>query len=107
MKRYGVRPSVCLSHLSTAAAAACGGFAAERPAGRIYRWTAGVGRRSAANAGSVAFTAAVDRLVRVVHRAGFKCVEAMGIGLQCFDAVGWAAGRASDWFYLSGIGPPG
>ena len=81
-----VRPSVCLSHLSTAAAAACGGFAAERPAGSRYRWTAGVGRRSAANAGSVAFTAAVDRLVRVVRRAGFKCVEALGrrvVGRWC------------------------
>jgi len=39
------------------------------------------------------------------RRAGFKCVEALGgiiiiimsseICLQCFDAVGWAAGRAS------------
>ena len=38
-------------------------------------------------------------------RAGFKCVEALGrirfpvllsqICLQCFDAVGWAAGRSS------------
>jgi len=39
MKRSNVRPSVrpfvCLSHRSTAAAA-CGGFAAERPAARIY-----------------------------------------------------------------------
>jgi len=35
MKRYGVRPSVRLSH--SPAAAACGGFAAVGPAGRIYR----------------------------------------------------------------------
>jgi len=34
-----VRPSVCLSHRSTAATAA-GGFAAERPVGRTYRSTA-------------------------------------------------------------------
>ena len=34
------RPSVCLSHRSTAAAA-CGGFAAERRAGRRSRSTAG------------------------------------------------------------------
>ena len=42
MKRYGVRPSVhpsvCLSHLPTAAA--CGGFAAVGPAERRYRSTA-------------------------------------------------------------------
>ena len=30
-------PSICLSHLSTAAVAACGWFAAERPACRRYR----------------------------------------------------------------------
>jgi len=36
MKRSSVRLSVCLSCRSTAAAAA-GGFAAERPAGRRYR----------------------------------------------------------------------
>jgi len=36
MKRSGVRPSVCLSHRSPAAAA-CGGFAAERPEGRKCR----------------------------------------------------------------------
>ena len=37
-------------------------------------------------------------------RAGFKCVEAPGriimlseICLQCFDAVGWAAGKAEWW----------
>jgi len=32
MKRSSVRPSICLSHRSVAVAAACGGFAAERPA---------------------------------------------------------------------------
>ena len=37
--RPSVRPSVCLSHHSTTAAA-CGGFAAERRAGGIYRSTA-------------------------------------------------------------------
>jgi len=31
MKRSSVRPSICLSHRLTVAAA-CGGFAAERPA---------------------------------------------------------------------------
>ena len=61
MYRSGVRPSVCLSHLSTAATAA-GGFAAERPAGRRYRSTAALNsngaaaRRSAATAGSVMLT---------------------------------------------------
>jgi len=39
VRRPSVRPSVCLSHRSTAAAA-CGEFAAERPAGRTYRSTA-------------------------------------------------------------------
>jgi len=39
MKRSSVRPSVCLSHHSTAAAV-CGGFAAERRAGRRHRPTA-------------------------------------------------------------------
>jgi len=38
MQEYGVRPSVCLSYLSIAAAVA-GGFAAERPVGRRYRST--------------------------------------------------------------------
>jgi len=74
-----VRLSVCLSHRSTAAAA-CGGFAAERPAGSRYRSIAtdmrctsrvaravlqaparssngAAARRSAANAGSVTLTA--------------------------------------------------
>jgi len=42
------RPSVCLSHHSTTAAA-CGGFAAERRAGKRYRSTvASTGRRAAA-----------------------------------------------------------
>ena len=68
------RPSVCLSQLSTAAAA-CGGFAAVYPAGRSYQWIAAwpapssngaaarrtAARRSAANASSVTFTAAVER----------------------------------------------
>jgi len=61
-KRPFVRPSVT----SISAAAACGGFAAQRPAGRICRSTAAgpvlqapalssngaAARRSAANAGS-------------------------------------------------------
>ena len=54
--------SVCLSDLSTAEAA-CGGFAAGRSACRRYRSTAAgstAARRSAANAGSVTFTAAVE-----------------------------------------------
>ena len=42
MKRLSVRPSVRLSHQSTAAAA-CGGFAAKHPAGRRYRSIAGAG----------------------------------------------------------------
>jgi len=50
VERPSVRPSVCLSHRSTAVAA-CGVIAAERPAGRTYR------RHSAANAGSVSLTA--------------------------------------------------
>ena len=52
MKRYRVRPSVCLSH--SPAAAACGGFAAVGPVvRRRYRAIA------AANAGSVTCTADV------------------------------------------------
>jgi len=54
-----VRPSVCLSHRSTAAAV-IGGFAAKRPADRGYRSTAaGAGvayqllTRSTTNAGNV------------------------------------------------------
>ena len=47
-RRASVRQPVCLSHRSTAAAA-CGGFAAERPASRR--------RCSAANASSVTLTA--------------------------------------------------
>ena len=39
VKQLSVRPFVCLSHRSTAAAA-CGGFVAERPACRRYRSTA-------------------------------------------------------------------
>jgi len=42
MKQSSVRPSVCMSHRSTAAAA-CGGFAAERPADTRYRSIAGAG----------------------------------------------------------------
>ena len=71
MQRYGVRPSVrpsvCLSQKSTAAAA-CGGFAAVSLAGRRYRSItarpapsnkgAAAARRSATNASSVTFTAA-------------------------------------------------
>jgi len=49
------RPSVCLSHRSTAAAA-CGGFAAERPAGRRYRPIASAGAQRH-NADSVTLTA--------------------------------------------------
>jgi len=44
------RPSVCLSHGSTAA---CGGFAAERPVGRTYRSIAG----AVVDAGSVTLSA--------------------------------------------------
>ena len=40
--RLSARLSVCLFHRSTAAAA-CGGFAAGRPAGRKYRSIAGAG----------------------------------------------------------------
>jgi len=65
--RPSVRLSVRLSHYSTSAAA-CGGFAAERRADRIYRSTAaGAGRLAAtapqhgaaAHAGSVVLTAEV------------------------------------------------
>jgi len=42
VERPSVRLSVRLSHRSTAAAA-CGGFSAERPAGRRYRPVAGNG----------------------------------------------------------------
>ena len=57
-------PSVCLSQLSTAAAA-CGGFAAVDPAGRRYRWIAARPATSsngaaAANASSVTFPASVE-----------------------------------------------
>jgi len=69
-----VRPSVCptvsLSHQSKAAAA-CGGFAAERRTRKRYRSTApgarqpgAAARRSAANAGSVMLTAELTRLNR-------------------------------------------
>jgi len=56
--------SVCLSQLWTAAAA-CGGFAAVGPAGKSYRSIAarparGSNGATAANASSVAFTAAVE-----------------------------------------------
>ena len=60
MKRSSVRPCVCLSHRSTAAAA-CGGFAAERLADRKYQSTAAA-RRSAANAGRAMLTAELTRL---------------------------------------------
>ena len=42
-----VRQSVCLSRRSTAAVAACGGFAAERRAGRRYRLIVGTPVRAA------------------------------------------------------------
>jgi len=69
MKRSSVRQSVCLSYRSTTGAA-CGGFAAERSAGRRYRTIAGAGaqqhgdaaRRIAANAGSAMLTAELTRL---------------------------------------------
>ena len=64
MYRSGVRPSVRLFACRSTAAAAAGGFAAERPAGRRYRSiAAGAGAayqlhaRSAANAGSVTLKA--------------------------------------------------
>ena len=66
MKRYGVRPSVCLSH--SPAAAACGGFAAVGPAGRRYRSITArparnqhgaAARHAAANTGSATFSAYV------------------------------------------------
>ena len=70
MKRSSVRPSacpsICLSHHSTTAMV-CGGFAAERRAGRKYRSSAAAtgrpaavgvaARRSAANASSVTLAA--------------------------------------------------
>ena len=77
--RASVRLSVWLSH-RLIAAAACGGFAAERPAGRRYRSTAGVSaaatRRSAVNAGSVVLTAeergwTQTRLVRSCQCASY------------------------------------
>jgi len=43
MQRSGVRPSVCLSRRSTAAAA-CGWFAAERPVSAEYQLTVGIRR---------------------------------------------------------------
>ena len=140
IKRARVRPSVRPSHHSTAAAA-CGGFAAER------RASIDSGGRPAANAGSVMLTAAVDEAVntdllqlnhsvyradvyrtikyrtRVLRTCSYRTVHSVhmfrtGIrptwlrtytnglttekktillaGLQCFDAVGWATGRASD-----------
>ena len=44
VKRPSVGLSICLSHRSTSAAA-CGGFAAERPPGRRYRSIAGAGAK--------------------------------------------------------------
>ena len=66
MKRYGVRPSVCLFH--SPAAAACGGFAAVRPAGRRYRSIAvrpapQQHGAAAANAGSATLSADVEAAV--------------------------------------------
>jgi len=55
-----VCPSLCLSHLSTAAVAS--GRFAERPAGRRYWSTEAGAGRSAANAGSVMLTAELSRL---------------------------------------------
>jgi len=49
MKRPGVRPSVCLSHHSTAVAT-CGGFAAKRRADMRYRLTETNAGRPAATA---------------------------------------------------------
>ena len=59
------RPSVCLSHRSTAAAVCGGGFAAERSARRTYRSTAAgaAARRSAANA----LQHAAQQQMRAVH----------------------------------------
>jgi len=72
--------SVCLSRLSNVAAAR-GGFVAGCTAGKrstdCCTAPCSNGAAAAVNASSVAFTAAVE-----------GC-------LQCFDAVGWAAGRAS------------
>ena len=128
--------SVRPSHHSTAAAA-CGGFAAER------RASIDSGGRPAANAGSVMLTAAVDEAVntdllqlnhsvyradvyrtikyrtRVLRTCSYRTAyipctcsgqeygyartlmdsqkkTILLAGLQCFDAVGWATGRASD-----------
>jgi len=71
LKRLSQSLFSCLSQRSTAAAA-CGGFATERCADWIYRLTAvgtqapssngAAARRSAANAGSVTWTAELTRL---------------------------------------------
>jgi len=81
-----VCPSVCPFHLSTAATA-CGGFAAVGPAGRRYRSIPArpapssngaaaahriATRRSAANASSVTFTAAVEAVHRLVLSAVYR-----------------------------------
>ena len=50
-----VRPSVCLSHRLTSAAA-CGAFAAERPAGRRNRSIAGDGAQPLTRASSIMLT---------------------------------------------------
>jgi len=67
VERPSIRPSICLFHRLTAAAAG-GKFAAEPPAGRKYRSTTAGARahskgaaawHSAANAGSVTLTVEV------------------------------------------------
>ena len=77
--RVSIRLSVCLSQLS-AAAAACGGFAAVGPAGRRYRsiaaWPApsnngaAAARRSVAKPSSVTFTAGVGGWTRTCFLRG-------------------------------------
>ena len=72
MKRSSVRQSVCLSYRSTTGAA-CGGFAAERSAGRRYRTIAGAGaqqqrRRSTAHSSKCGQCHVDSRVNEAEHR---------------------------------------
>jgi len=94
MKRSGVRPYACLSRHSTAAAA-CGGFAAERPAGRTYRSTAaGVGaqqqRRRSTSLSSTCGQCHVDNRGMRLSR---DCVYFFFLFVACISVNAIAARR--------------
>ena len=82
--------SVCLSRLSTAAAA-CVGFAAMGSAGRISIDFCAAGAQHQLRAVSCG-----QLILEAEHTLVFVLFYAiLRLCLQCLDAVGWAAGRAS------------